>query len=472
MPASLRFNGVNSSGTQVFSFVANFDGSSHTINLPYMTVTVGGTAPFYTVNVAAATIAFVNTMSNEIDIAVAQEAFSAFTGGVYNGSAYPITNTCTSANPCVGTINNLLNITPTAIPFTVAGTQKFTIDFTQNPPAVANLSPGSGYGVFPQLVNGVYQIVISKTTTVNLSLTGNVSQMVQQTVGGSVYNSYLSNINNLAFNFFLPISSVDQQEFNSFFWAKMATEIKFFLASGAVIADIKTLLSSGRLKTSGISQVTIDPTSTFGGVVIGNQIGSSIMSIDVENAGNSSAPYQTIQFTTNIAMQTFPTAPFKIDRAASVSMILSGPGTPPTSSYTFQCQNAGGANIPSCSLSVFPIYAFNDTGKSSGNIGKVASNSFSFTIALPNTSLTGLTRISSGSQITITDGKQSIVFNMVGSFANATLTGTYYGQTIVSGSAIISAAGSLTISGSVASTANMTFANNSSISALGTLNLQ
>jgi hypothetical protein len=61
---------------------------------------------------------------------------------------------------------------------------------------------------------------------------------------------------------------------------------------------------------------------------------------------------------------------------------------------------------------------------------------------------------------------------MVGSFANATLTGTYYGQTIVSGSAIISAAGSLTISGSVASTANMTFANNSSISALGTLNLQ
>jgi uncharacterized membrane protein len=467
MPQTLTFNGVNKSGGQIFTFTATFDGSSHTLNLPYMTVTASGTAPFYRVSVQPQTLSFVSTTSNEIDMTVSKLAISGFTGGQYNGTAYPITNSCTAANPCKATFNDFSNISPSAIPFTVSGKQVFTIDFSQNPPAVANLLPGSGYGVYPQLVNGVYQIVMSKTTTVNLSLTGSVSPMIQQKVGPNTYNSFISNDNTINFTFFLPISQTNQNNFIRSIWGRMKSEIIFSSSSNGQFADIKTLLSSTPVNRTGTTLLTIDPTSTFWSQAIGSQSSNSSLNLNIQNGGPPTSPYPTIQLTTNnIKIQSFKNQSFKLDSNAAANLIITGVGG---LSYTFPCQSSGGQGIPACSLSIFPLYAFTDKANSSGSIGQSGANTFSFAFAIPSNSLVGMSKIGTGSKITIIDGNQSIVFNMAGSISKISLAGTYYGQTITSGSVQISSAGTMTITGSVASASSMTFSYNPSVTATGTI---
>jgi hypothetical protein len=138
-------------------------------------------------------------------------------------------------------------------------------------------------------------------------------------------------------------------------------------------------------------------------------------------------------------------------------------------SYTFPCQSSGGQGIPACSLSIFPLYAFTDKANSSGSIGQSGANTFSFAFAIPSNSLVGMSKIGTGSKITIIDGNQSIVFNMAGSISKISLAGTYYGQTITSGSVQISSAGTMTITGSVASASSMTFSYNPSVTATGTI---
>ena len=386
-------------------------------------------------NITPATILFSNTTALEVDMLIDQAALTSVQTGTYTSGAYPIGTNCTAIAPCGGVIGDLLN-TGALVPFNSGGKQVFTVDFTKSPPAVGNLLPG--YSANPIVNrNGGCTLAISYTIPVNFSLTGGLSQIIQDTVS-SANNITVLPSNFMSVNFVESISSANQNTFNRMMHFSMAASINI-----PNIANLTTVYSTSPLALGGSSPLSLDITSKFWNQSLSGSI----------TVGFSSDKLAMLTLSANnLSIASFPSGTsFSLGQTAVAQVQLLGYIPNPTT-----------ITLASPVVTLNPLYAFTGTGgpnlSTNLNVGTVTTSGFSFTFALPTTVSSAVMRLVNGSLITITDstqatGKNQIIFNMSGNITGASVTGTFYGQPILTGTAVVNTTGtpSITITGTMQS---------------------
>lgn len=444
----VTFNGVNASGVQVFSFQVTFNGTSVVpvtqTNKQDVNVSATFNSNIYVVKIAPATISFVNTTPSEVDMVIDQAAFSQFSSGSYTNGAYPIGTNCTAITPCEGVIGDLLN-TGSLVPFKSGGKQVFTVDFTKSPPVVGSILPG--YSVIPiENSDGGYRLEISYTIAVNVSLTGGLSQIVQDRVAPANNITTLPP-NFMSINFVESISPEIQNTFNKMIHFVMAANITI-----PTIATLTTVYSASPLALGGSSPLLLDTNiSKFWNQSLAGSI----------TVGFSSDKVTKLTFSgSNLTIESFPSgASFSLSQKAVAQVQLLGYVA---DAINPENRDATTITLASPEVNLIPLYTFIGTGgpnlAADLNVGTVTTTGFSFTFALPTTVTSAVMRLVSGSSITITDatqgkGKNQIVFNMSGDITGASVTGTFYGLSILTGTAVVNTSGtpSITITGTMQS---------------------
>ncbi len=498
----VTFNGMNKSDV-VFSFTVTFNGSAITpvtqTNKQNVIVTANFNSNIYNVNITPAMILFSNTTSSEVDMVIDQAAFSQFSKGSYTNGAYPIGTNCTAVSPCAGTIGDLLS-TGSEVKFMIGNKQVFTADFTKSPPVVQNPLPG--YGATPLVnSNGGCTLAISYTVNVSFSLTGALSQIIQDTIVAS-NNIIAIPPTSMNINFAETIPSSIQNIFNKMMHFKMAANITI-----SNIINISTVYSNEPLALGGASNLSVDTSASK----FWNQSLSGTI-----NVGFSSDKITKLALSgINLSMNDFPvgsffslsqtavakvqllgyvpdaTNPMNLDNTTitlASPVVMLNPlytftGIPrgiqklvnsEGSSGDFNQALAGGeaghvvhmvdaaglkdqdADIGSTQFLKHERYTVGPNLSTNLNIGKVTNSGFSFTFALPTTVISSFVRLVNGSSIIITDstqpaGKNQIIFNISGNITDANVTGSFYGQALLTGAAVVNTTGtpSITITGTM-----------------------